>query len=62
MYPPKIVKKAPRFGKLREIHRPFFNLDHKKGNLKFTANCTKSAQFANLLHESCEISAIRTNS
>ena len=29
MYPPKVVKK-PRFGKLREIRRPFFNLDPEK--------------------------------
>ena len=30
--------------------------------LKFTVNCTKSAQFANPLSESREISAIHTNS
>ena len=28
MYPPKVVKKPP-FGKLREIRRPFLDLDHE---------------------------------
>ena len=28
MYPPKVVKK-PLFGKLREIRRPFLDLDHE---------------------------------
>ena len=28
MYPPKVVKKPP-FGKLREICRPFLDLDHE---------------------------------
>ena len=29
MYPPKVVK-SPCFGKLCEIRRPFFGLDHEK--------------------------------
>ena len=28
MYPPKVVK-SPHFGKLHEIRRPFFDLDHE---------------------------------
>ena len=34
----------------------------RNGNLTFTANCAKPAQFANLLSESREISAIHNNS
>ena len=49
--PPK-YSKSPRFGKLREIRQPFFNL---------TANCAKSAQFTNPHSESREISAIHAN-
>ena len=30
MYPPKVVKKSPRFGKLRKIRWPFFDLDPEK--------------------------------
>ena len=58
MYPPKVVK-SPRFSKLREIRRPFFDLDNEKWkphvyqqiaqnslNLPTnTANHAKSAQF-----------------
>ena len=98
MYPPKVVKR-PHFSKLREIHRPFFDLDHEKwkpqilqriaqnplnspthtanhaklvqftliSNIPcslsktaiFTANYTKSAQFANPYSESRGIGQIR---
>ena len=58
MYPPKVVK-SPRFGKLREIRRPFFDLDHEKWKPQVyqqiaqnllnsptnTANHVKSVQF-----------------
>ena len=30
MYPPQSIQKAPRFGKLREIRRPFLYLDHEE--------------------------------
>ena len=58
MYPPKVVK-SPCFGKLCEIRRPFFDLDHGKWKPQVsqqiarnslnsptnTANHAKSAQF-----------------
>ena len=30
MYPPRSIQKAPPFGKLREIRRPFLYLDHEE--------------------------------
>ena len=97
MHPPKVVKN-PCFGKLREIHRPFFDLDHEKWKpqilqriaqnplnspthtanhvklvqftliskipcslsktANFTANYTKSTQFANPYSKSRGISQI----
>ena len=59
MYPPQVVKKSPHFGKLREIHPPFFDLDYEKWKLQIlqriarnplnspahTANHAKLAQF-----------------
>ena len=58
MYPPKVVK-SPRFGKLREIRRPFLDLDHENWKPQIsqqiarnslnspttTANHTKSTRF-----------------
>ena len=32
LYPPKVFKIAPHFGKLREIRRPFFDLNNEKWN------------------------------
>ena len=32
LYPPKVFKIAPHFGKLREIRRPFFHLNNEKWN------------------------------
>ena len=32
LYPPKVFKTAPHFGKLREIRRPFFDLNTEKWN------------------------------
>ena len=32
LYPPKVFKIAPHFGKLREICRPFFDLNNEKWN------------------------------
>ena len=59
MYPPKVVKKPP-FGKLREICRPFLDLDHENWKPQIsqqiarnslnspitTANHAKSVQFS----------------
>ena len=59
LYPPKVFKIAPHFGKLREICRPFFDLNNEKWNPPIsqqiaqkslnsppsTMNHTKSAQF-----------------
>ena len=61
MYPPKVVK-SPRFGKLREIRRPFFDLDHEKWKPQnLPANCTKFIQFANQHSESRKIGAFYAN-
>ena len=32
LYPPKVFKIAPHFGKLRKIRRPFFDLNNEKWN------------------------------
>ena len=32
LYPPKVFKNCPHFGKLREIRRPFFDLNNEKWN------------------------------
>ena len=62
MYHPKVVKR-PLFGKLRENSLTIFQFGPREmETLKFAANCAKSTQFANPLTESCEISAIHTNS
>ena len=59
LYPPKVFKIAPHFGKLREIRRPFFDLNNEKWNPPIsqqivrkitqfaaqTMNHAKSAQF-----------------
>ena len=69
MYPPK-VSKSPHFGKLHEIHQPFFNLDHKKWKPQIlqriaqnplnsptnTANHTKLAQFMLISKIPCSLS------
>ena len=51
LYPPKVLK-LPHFGKLREIRRPFFNLNNEKWNPPIslnsppsTMNHAKSVQF-----------------
>ena len=67
MYPPKVVKKSPRFGKLHEIHRPFFDLDHEKWKPQIlqrialnsptnTANHAKLAQFTLISKIPCSLS------
>ena len=69
MYPPKVVK-SPRFGKLHEIRRPFFDLDHEKWKPQVsqqivrnslnsptnTANHAKSAQFTLISKIPCSLS------
>ena len=69
MYPPKVVK-SPRFGKLREIRRPFFDLDHEKWKPQVsqqiarnllnsptnTANHAKSVQFMLISKTPCSLS------
>ena len=35
LYPPKVFKIAPHFGKLREIRRPFSIWTTRNGNLKY---------------------------
>ena len=32
LYPPQSFQNCPHFGKLREIHRPFFDLNNEKWN------------------------------
>ena len=67
MYPPKVV---PRFGKLREIRRPFFDLDHEKWKPQIlqriaqnllnsqtnTANHAKLVQFTLISKIPCSLS------
>ena len=61
MYPPKVVKK-PRFSKLREIRRPFFDLDHEKWKAQISQQIARNfAQFANHHGEPREIRAIIAN-
>ena len=69
MYPPKVVKK-PRFGKLRKIRQPFFDLDHEKWKPQIsqqiaqnslnsptnTVNHAKSAQFTLISKIPCSLS------
>ena len=69
MYPPK-VSKSPRFGKLRKIRRPFFNLDHEKWKPQIlqrivqntlnsptnTVNHAKLAQFTLISKIPCSLS------
>ena len=69
MYPPKVVLN-PRFGKLREICRPFFDLDPEKWKPQVsqqiarhslnlpttTANHAKSAQFPLISNTPCSLS------
>ena len=62
MYPPKVVKRPPFWQITRNLLTIFQFGPRKMETLKFTANCTKSAQFANLLSESHEISVIQANS
>ena len=73
MYPPKVVK-SPRFGKLREIRRPFFNLDHEKWKPQIlqrivqnplnlptnTANHIKLVQFTLISKIPCSLSKTAT--
>ena len=69
MYSPK-VSKSPHFGKLCEIRRPFFNLDHEKWKPQIlqriaqnllnsptnTANHTKLAQYTLISEIPCSLS------
>ena len=51
-----------RFGQITQNSPAIFRFGPQKMELpKFTANCTKSAQFAHRHHKSCEIHAICTN-
>ena len=51
-----------RFGQITRNSPPIFQFGTRKMELpKFTANCTKSAQFAHRHHKSCKIHAICTN-
>ena len=59
---PLCSQKAHIFGKLHEICQPFSNLNYGEMETpNFTANCAKSAQFANPHSESREISLIPAN-
>ena len=69
--PPK-YSKSPRFGKLREIRQPFFNLDHEKWKPQIlqqiaqnplnspthTANHVKLAQFTLISKTPCSLGKI----
>ena len=51
-----------RFGQITQISPAIFRFAPRKMEFpKFTANCTKSAQFAHCHHKSCKIHAICIN-
>ena len=61
MYPPKVVKK-PQFRQITRNSPATFRFGPREMETSnFTANCVKSAQFANQHSESHEISAIHAN-
>ena len=43
LYPPKVFKIAPNFGKLREIRRPFFIWTTGNGNLKYHSKIARNS-------------------
>ena len=61
MYPPKVVKKPPFRQIMQNLPTIFRFGPQEMETSNFTANCAKSAQFANPHSESREISAIHAN-
>ena len=61
MYPPKVVKKPTFWQITRNSPTIFLFGPREMETPNFTANCAKSAQFANPHSESHEISAIHAN-
>ena len=62
MYPPQSKSKGPRFGKLCEIHRPYFVLDPEKWKPQILQQITQNLlNSPNIRANHAELVKIRNN-